>query len=210
MKKTEKKLHDFWDERYRQEDFVYGEQPNEYLKTKLSNIPVGKALFPAEGEGRNAVFASELGFVVSAFDQSEVGKKKAELLAKKKRIEINYIVSDVENVHYPENSFDVLVLIYAHFHTNHRRDYHRNLSSFLKKGGVLIMEEFSKFQIKNQQENPNSGGPKDINMLYDLEEIKLDFNEFEFKEVKESTIKLNEGNYHSGKASVIRIIAIKK
>lgn len=47
-------------------------------------------------------------------------------------------------------------------------------------------------------------------MLYDLNEILTDFNEFEFIEAYEATIELNEGNYHSGKASVIRVLAIKK
>lgn len=205
-----KKPQNFWDERYRQEEFVYGEQPNEYLKTKLSDIPVGKALFPAEGEGRNAVFASGLGFEVFAFDQSKEGKKKAELLAQKKGVQIDYTVLDIENIHYPENSFDVLVFVYAHFHADIRRKYHQKLSSYLKRGGIIIIEAFSKLQIKNQQENPSSGGPKDINMLYDLEALKLDFKGFTFVEAQENSIELNEGRFHSGKASVIRIKAIKK
>ena len=44
-----------WNERYRKEEFAYGEEPNNYLKEQLSKLPVGTILFPAEGEGRNAV-----------------------------------------------------------------------------------------------------------------------------------------------------------
>lgn len=76
---------DFWDERYSRDEFIYGEQPNEYLKQKLAQLAPGKALFAAEGEGRNAVFAAKSGWIVSAFDQSEAGKTKAKLLAEKKR-----------------------------------------------------------------------------------------------------------------------------
>lgn len=72
---------DRWNERYRQEAFAYGKMPNEYLKTRLASLTPGKALFPAEGEGRNSVHAAGLGWTVDAFDISEEGRKKALLLA---------------------------------------------------------------------------------------------------------------------------------
>jgi hypothetical protein len=49
-----------WNERYSNEAFAYGEEPNNYLKEKLIKLPVGSILFPAEGEGRNAVFAAKM------------------------------------------------------------------------------------------------------------------------------------------------------
>jgi len=55
--------------------------PNNYLKEQLSKLDVGSILFPAEGEGRNAVFAARLGWTVSAFDISTEGKLKAIKLA---------------------------------------------------------------------------------------------------------------------------------
>lgn len=200
----------FWDERYEQEQYVYGESPNEYLKNKLTGLQVGKALFPLEGEGRNAVFAAKMGWQSFAFDQSSEGKKKAELLAKKNGVQIEYVVSDVENISYPENSFDALVLIYAHFPLNERKRYHQKLGSYLKKGGILIIEGFSKNHIDLQKENPNVGGPKEVEMLYDLEELKSDFKGFDFIEAYQTETKLNEGLYHVGKAAVIRFLAIKK
>lgn len=78
-------MKDFWDERYCGKEFVYGKKPNEYLNVKLTELHKGKILLPAEGEGRNAVYAAKLGWMVSAFDQSTNGKEKAEILAKKKR-----------------------------------------------------------------------------------------------------------------------------
>ncbi|EMO25801.1 thiopurine S-methyltransferase domain protein [Leptospira interrogans serovar Bataviae str. HAI135] len=67
---------DRWNERYSKEEFAFGEQPNEYLKEQLEKLEIGKILFPAEGEGRNAVFAAKLGWNVSAFDISVEGKRK--------------------------------------------------------------------------------------------------------------------------------------
>lgn len=201
---------DFWNERYAQPEYIYGEKPNEFLKSKLAEISGQKILFPAEGEGRNAVFAAENGWEVFAFDPSESGKKKAETLAKQKNVSLNYEISDVENIHYSDETFDALVLIYAHFHSDFRRDYHRKLNSFLKKDGILILEAFSKNHIENQAKNPSAGGPKNRDMLYDLEEIKQDFENFEFMEAEERMVHLEEGRHHLGEAEVIRVFAKKK
>lgn len=203
-------MKEFWDKQYSGEEFAYGEEPNEYLKTKLAEIPLGRVLLPAEGEGRNAVYAAGLGWKVIAFDQSKEGKNKAELLAKNKGVQIDYKISDLEHFSVSENSFDVLALVYAHFPLEKRREYHQRLSSYLKKGGMLILEGFSKNHLANQKQNPNAGGPKNVAMLYDLEELKADFKNFDFIESYKTETDLNEGLRHVGKASVIRILAIKK
>jgi hypothetical protein len=51
-------MKEFWNERYSEKEYVYGESPNKYLKKQLLQLPTGKILFPCEGEGRNAVFAA--------------------------------------------------------------------------------------------------------------------------------------------------------
>ncbi|UOU97214.1 class I SAM-dependent methyltransferase [Chryseobacterium daecheongense] len=201
---------DFWNERYCNEEYIYGTLPNEYLKGKLKDLKPGKILFPAEGEGRNAVYAAVKGWECEAFDQSEEGNKKALLWASKNNTEISYTVSNVENVEYPNSSFDALAMIYTHFSGGLRRTFHRKLCEFLKPGGYLILEGFSKLQQEYQQRNPQSGGPRDSEMLYDLEELKRDFENFEIKEAVVKTIVLNEGDHHKGEASVVRIFAVKK
>jgi hypothetical protein len=74
---------DKWNDRYAKSEFAYGEEPNNYLREQLEKLHKGKILFPAEGEGRNAVFAAKLGWTVSAFDISSEGQKKALQLAEK-------------------------------------------------------------------------------------------------------------------------------
>lgn len=201
---------DFWNERYCNEEYIYGTLPNEYLKEKLKDLKAGKILFPAEGEGRNAVYAAVKGWESEAFDQSEEGKKKALSWASENNTDIFYTVSNVENIEFPNSSFDVLAMVYAHFSGELRRTFHRKLSEFLKPGGFLILEGFSKLQQEYQQRDPQSGGPKDTEMLYDLEELKRDFENFDIKEAVVKTIVLSEGDYHKGEASVVRIFAVKK
>lgn len=194
---------DFWNDRYRKDEFVYGVEPNHYLRNHLSEMQPGKILLPAEGEGRNAIFAARSGWDVKAFDISEEGFKKAKKLAEKNRLEIKYEVTDVLNFDTDEK-FDVLAFIYAHFPNEIRARAISHLLKFLKPGGKVIFEAFSKKQLGN-----DSGGPKNPDMLYSIEEVKNEFQNLEFEYLAEETIDLDEGVHHQGKGSVIRFVGTK-
>jgi cyclopropane fatty-acyl-phospholipid synthase-like methyltransferase len=201
---------EFWDDRYGKAEYAYGEEPNEYLKECLSGLPPGKILFPAEGEGRNAVYAASLGWDVSAFDQSSEGQKKALALAKKKAVRIDYTICQFENISYGPEEFDVIVLIFVHLPEDKRSTYLKRLSEYLKPGGLIILEGFSKRHTEFQKINEKAGGPRDEGMLYSLEEIKSDFPDFEVLELLELETELSEGAYHVGRSSVVRFRGRKK
>lgn len=84
-----------WDERYDGADYVYGTEPNEFLVSQIGQLPPGRVLCLAEGEGRNAVFLAEHGFAVTAVDQSAVGLAKAERLAAQRGVHIETVVADL-------------------------------------------------------------------------------------------------------------------
>jgi cyclopropane fatty-acyl-phospholipid synthase-like methyltransferase len=171
---------------------------------ELGKTEPGRILFAAEGEGRNAVYAARKGFEVYAFDPSLEGRKKAIMLAEMNAVSINYQLNTYEETEYEENSFDVLVLIFAHMPPSKRSVYHQKLISYLKPGGKLILEGFSKKQIQN-----DTGGPRDINMLFSEEELRSDFSLLSEISVTEEKTVLEEGNFHKGEASVIRVVGIK-
>lgn len=201
---------DRWNERYSKEEFAYGEQPNDYLKEQLDKLDVGSILFPAEGEGRNAVYAAKLGWKVSAFDISVEGKKKALRLAEGHHVKIDYQVGELQELNYKTGEFDAIGLIYAHFPAEIKSLYHKTLDKYLRKGGVIIFEAFSKKHIGYNSKNAKVGGPKEIDMLFSIDEIKADFINYDFEELTETEIGLSEGLFHNGKGSVIRFIARKK
>lgn len=195
---------DFWNERYAQKEFVYGKQPNTFFKEHLDKLEPGSILLPAEGEGRNAVYAATQGWDVVAFDISKSGKEKALALANNNHISIDYQITSV--LEFECNPlFDVIGLCYAHFPAQIRKEAHQHLLQFLKPNGIVIFEAFAKAQLGNF-----SGGPKNLKMLFSIEEVKNEFPEIDFKILKEQTIELAEGNYHNGKAEVIRFVGVKK
>ena len=99
----------FWNERYVSKEYVYGKEPNTFFKDFINQklrVP-GKLLLPAEGEGRNAVFAALNGYQVTAFDFSTDAKNKAQLLASEQNVSIEYLTSDISSFDFTPETFDV-------------------------------------------------------------------------------------------------------
>jgi len=203
-------MKEFWDKRYAEKEMAYGKEPNVFFKSQLEKLQIGKLLLPAEGEGRNAVYSATSGWKVSAFDISEEGKRKAYQLADKSNVSIDYKIIGLDKTVYEKEYFDCIGLIYAHFPAHLKSEYHKIIDTYLKKDGIIILEGFSKKQIDYNTTNPKAGGPKNIDMLFSVEEIKQDFSNYEIIELSEKEVTLNEGLYHIGKSSVGRFVGRKK
>jgi len=191
-----------WNQRYSQSEYVYGTEPNVFFQEELSKLKPGRILLPAEGEGRNAVYAAGQGWDVYAFDSSIEAKAKAMRLASQNEVTIKYDVLDYKDVDYNMESFDAIAMIYAH--NMSRQSVNKRLQHFLKKGGIFIIEGFSVKQI-----NSNSGGPKKLEMLYTVDDLKFDFDGFSRLKVWEQKIELREGHKHNGLGTVVRLLGVK-
>jgi 2-polyprenyl-3-methyl-5-hydroxy-6-metoxy-1,4-benzoquinol methylase len=206
---TENPWLDRWNDRYSSEEFAYGTEPNNYLKEQLEKLEPGTILFPAEGEGRNAVFAATKGWEVFAFDISNEGKNKALQLADHQNVAIDYQVGELQTLNFQAEQFDAISLIYAHFPADIKSPIHRMLDQYLRKGGIIIFEAFSKSHLDYIAKNEKVGGPKDIGSLFSTDEIKADFPNYEIIQLEETEIELNEGLFHNGTGSVIRFVGRK-
>lgn len=198
-----------WEDRYSKEGYAFGDEPNEYFKEQIDKLKPGRILFPAEGEGRNAVYAATLGWEVHVFDISPQGKKKAMQLAASKGVSIDYQVGELPSLSYEEDQFDAIALIYAHFPTEIKSQYHRMLDKFLRREGVVIFEAFSKSHLEYKLKNPQVGGPSDLAQLFSIEEIQSDFKDYEALQLEEQVLNLKEGPFHSGQGSVVRFTGRK-
>jgi len=196
-------MKEVWDKRYKSDEYIYGLKPNKFLITNLNKLKPGKILLPGDGEGRNSIYAAKLGWNVTAFDYSSSGKEKALRLAESNKVDIIYEISDVETFNSSEK-FDVISIIFLHLPKETRVKFHKSLHKFLKPEGQVILECFSKSQINN-----NSGGPKNLELLYSLDDLKNDFSEYKIDFIEKTDTVLDEGPLHQGKADVIRLIARK-
>lgn len=203
-------MKDFWDQRYSDDNYAYGTAPNAFFQEVVTDFHLeGNILLPAEGEGRNAVFAASTGLQVTAFDISQAGRRKAMQLAAVQQVSIQYLVGEFAALRFEEQSFDTIALIYAHFPAPVKSLYHRRLSQYLKPGGLMIFEAFGKKHLAYNRANPKAGGPKDVDMLFSADELLQDFSGFQVVRLSEETITLAEGQYHQGQAAVVRFVGRK-
>jgi SAM-dependent methyltransferase len=197
-------MQDMWNQRFSAEEYYYGTDPNPYFKERIDDLQPGKLLLPAEGEGRNGVYAALKGWQVTAADFSSEGRKKALKLAEQNQVSMDYLLTDITKSDFGTEQYDAVALIYAHMAPDIRRTVHRKLIRSLKPGGYLILEAFNRKQLGN-----SSGGPKSVDMLYSIEILEEDFNEMEIVELSEYEMHLDAGDGHSGNAEIIRFFGRK-
>lgn len=190
-----------WDERYSSEEYIYGKEPNLFFKEFIDSIETpGSILLPAEGEGRNAVYAAKKGFNVTAFDFSEKAYQKAMKLAKESGVSINYNINSFQSFESKE-TFDYIGLFFVHIQEPLRTKFFRLLLTFLNPGGIIFSEVFSKEQINNK-----TGGPPSTDLLYSVKEIQNIFESEKILKVERIHTDLKEGLLHLGQSDTIRFL----
>ncbi len=193
----------FWNARYGENETVYGRQPNDFFKQFIDTHKPGTLLLPAEGEGRNAVYAAKKGWEVDAFDFSEVAMEKALEWAKENKVYINYWLEDLGSFK-PAKKYDAVALLYVHLPKPMRTAFHEQAYRSLRSGGYLVLEAFAKEQLQY-----GSGGPKDSALLYSAPMICQDFPFLHLHTCGQKDVILKEGKFHEGQAAVLRMIGQK-
>jgi SAM-dependent methyltransferase len=196
-------MKDFWNERYSQDDYAYGEQANDFLRS----IPLGagkKVLCLAEGEGRNAIYLAAMGNQVTAVDFSEQAILKVQRLAQKNGVEIETICADLNDFQFEANTWDVIIAIFAHFPVDLRKKVHESIYPSLKDEGVFILEAYHVSQLEQ-----GTGGPTSKHLLYEVSVLQADFQDFGDLEIVQLQREISEGKFHKGISSVIQLIARK-
>jgi SAM-dependent methyltransferase len=195
----------FWDSRYQAPDYAYGETPNAFFAQELAKLQPGRLLLPAEGEGRNAVYAAKLGWEATAFDYSAEGRQKALRLAEKAGVALRYQLLDVADYVPEPESFEAIGLCFTHFPPALRDPFFAKMVEALAPGGVLILEGFH-----TQQLGYHSGGPKDASMLFSVPRLAASFAALDIQLLHDTLVHLDEGPFHQGPAHVVQLIAHKK
>ena len=189
----------YWDQRFASTGFVYGEQPNDFLKEHASRLKAGQALCLAEGEGRNAVFLAELGHQVCAQDISPVGLGKAEELAQRRSVKIHTLCCDLAAFHPETASVDLIAAIWMHLEPELRATVLQRAVEALRPGGHLLIEGYSTKQL-----GFSSGGPTRRELLIDSAELKHELAALKPLILQEVEREITEGNAHQGRSAVVQ------
>lgn len=195
---------EFWNKKFQRDGYLYGKNVNEFIKNSYVNFKKDKrVLCLGEGEGRNAVFLAQKGFKVEAIDASDVGLKKLKDFASEVGVDIETSCMDI-NDWIPSKKYGAILFTYLHLQKEELEKLVLKIEDSLKEDGFFIAEVFSKNQLEK-----SSGGPKEINLLYSIEDFQNAIKSLKIHKLKEEIVNLEEGNGHIGEACVIRVIAQK-
>ncbi|WP_367109516.1 class I SAM-dependent methyltransferase [uncultured Psychrobacter sp.] len=198
-----------WNERYSTVEYIFGTQPNDFLKEQFKKIPAGgRVLCLAEGEGRNAVFLAEQGYQVTAMDLSDVGLNKALKLASERGVEIITQIADLADYQFGEDEWDGIISIWAHMPETVRQYVHAQIGPALKPNGVFIVEAYTEQQLDMEA----IGGPpaSQKERFNSLGNLQTELAELEEIIGVEKQRMIFEGKHHQGLSAVVQFIGRKK
>lgn len=197
-----------WDNRYAEEGFAYGTEPNDFLRSEYTRIPkAGRVLCLAEGEGRNAVFLAKQGYLVTAVDQSAVGLQKALKLAAENGVSIATIVTDLADYDLGCETWDGIVSIAAHVPPALRKQLHAQVTRSLKDNGVFILEAYTERHL--DMDGKGGPPPSQKDLFMSLQDLKSELEGLELSVAAEVERHMSEGKYHQGDSAVVQIAARK-
>jgi SAM-dependent methyltransferase len=158
---------DGWNRRYAAADLVWSAEPNRFVEAELADLPPGRVLDLASGEGRNALWLAARGWRATAVDFSAVAIDKGRALAAAQHLDIEWVVADVVHGYRPEpESFDVVLLAYLHLPPDEIATVLRTAAAAVAPGGTLLVIGHDLTNLTD-----GVGGPPDPERLHTPELI---------------------------------------
>ena len=164
-----------WDHRYDASDLVWSATPNAVVARETADLPPGRALDLASGEGRNAIWLAERGWRVTAVDFSAVATARARRLAQERlgadADRVDAVTADLMTWSPAPAGADLTVLAYLQLAAPERRHAHRLAASALAPGGTFLL-------VAHHTDNLTEGvgGPQDPTVLFTPEEVVADLD----------------------------------
>jgi SAM-dependent methyltransferase len=159
-----------WDARYAATDLVWSAEPNQFVAAVCADLPPGRALDLATGEGRNAIWLAKRSWTVTASDFSLVGLDKGRLLAEHAGVadRIAWVPADATTTDWPAE-FDLCVIAYLQLVADERREAVRHGFESLRTGGRLVLVAHDSTNLTE-----GTGGPPDPAVLMTADDVLAD------------------------------------
>jgi SAM-dependent methyltransferase len=155
-----------WDRRYADSGFLWTAKPNRFVVQELGDLPPGRALDLACGEGRNAVWLAERGWHVTAVDFSPVGLNKARRLAGARGVTVDWVLANVLDYEPNADTYQLALIAYLQIAPEERAAVLLKACSALVSGGQILVVGHDLTNL-----NEGVGGPQDPTLLYSPDAI---------------------------------------
>ncbi|MBI5430941.1 MAG: class I SAM-dependent methyltransferase [Nitrosomonadales bacterium] len=195
-----------WDERYAQDGYLFGTEPNAFLVSQRHRLQPGMScLAVADGEGRNGVWLAEQGLHVLSVEASAVALDKARKLAQQRGVAIDFERADLAQWQWGEHRFDAVAAIFIQFAPpGLREQMFEGIRRCLKPGGLLLLQGYTPRQLEYK-----TGGPPVAENMYTEALLREAFTVMEILHLREHDDVIHEGVAHSGMSALIDLVARK-
>lgn len=168
-----------WDRRYSGRELIWTAEPNRFLVAEAADLPPGRALDLACGEGRNAIWLAERGWQVTGVDFSEVALEKARRLAGSRDVEGEWIAADLVSYRPEPEAFDLVICFYLQVPEPDRRAVVRAAAGGVAPGGTFLLVAHDSANLEH-----GHGGPQEPAVLYTAADVVADLDRFEIEKAE--------------------------
>lgn len=165
---------DDWNRRYAGSELLWTGGPNRFLVAETEELPPGRALDLACGEGRNAVWLAERGWEVTGVDFADVGLDKARGLAAARGVDATWVHADLLDYEPPPAAFDLVAILYLQLTADERVRVLRAAAAAVAPGGTLLVVAHDRSNLEH-----GHGGPQDARVLATPAEVAADLEGLE-------------------------------
>jgi SAM-dependent methyltransferase len=155
-----------WDRRYAAVESLWATKPNRFLVAEAADLPPGRALDLACGEGQNAIWLATLGWDVTGVDYSEVALGKANARADRGGVAVEFVCADLVAYEPRPSAYDLVLVLYLHIPFTARGAVHARACAALAPGGTFLLLGHDRANLTD-----GVGGPSDPDLLYTADEI---------------------------------------
>lgn len=162
-----------WDERYAETERLWSSGPNRFLPDLVHDLPTGRALDVACGEGRNAIWLAQEGWSVVGVDFSITAVERAWDAARMFECACEFYVADLREWE-PPGDFDLVAEFYLHAPKPDLTTIRRRVAGALRQGGRYVVVGHAVSNLGRGQ-----GGPQDESLLHTVESVLSDLSGLE-------------------------------
>ena len=197
---------DFWNRRYEEDGFLFGREPNAFVKSQAHLFMTGMdVLSIADGEGRNGVYVARQGANVTSVDFSKAAQAKARQLADEHDVEVTFEQRDVYDWDDVAIRYDVVLAIFIQFAPPEKRGkLFADIKRLVKPGGLVVMQGYRPEQLEYK-----TGGPPNAENMYTKALLDDAFSDFDIQHLEEHDSVVDEGSGHAGMSALIDMVARK-